>query len=108
MLTRFCAQYLYPYRNSIEQDFFVLRYITPYFVNPFNDFFKTFTVTYDLPCTDMEIRALDCLEYHGTRQGMKACQAVYDDFIECEQHPIRVSAFVTTYVARWPIWVTMQ
>ena len=34
-------------------------------------------------CGDFEMKALECIEYYGAKQGITACKDWYDDFIEC-------------------------
>jgi len=34
-------------------------------------------------CGDFELRAMECIEYYGAKQGLTACKDWYDDFIEC-------------------------
>ena len=34
-------------------------------------------------CMDFEMRAMECIEYYGAKQGLTACKDWYDDFIEC-------------------------
>lgn len=35
-------------------------------------------------CADFEIKAIECIEYYGSKQGITACKDWYDDFIECQ------------------------
>ena len=34
-------------------------------------------------CADFELKALECIEYYGAKQGITACKDWYDDYIEC-------------------------
>ena len=34
-------------------------------------------------CADFELKALECVEYYGAKQGITACKDWYDDYIEC-------------------------
>lgn len=34
---------------------------------------------------DFEMRAMECIEYYGSKQALTACKDWYDDFIECRQ-----------------------
>ena len=35
-------------------------------------------------CADFEIRAIECIEYYGAKQGITACKDWYDDYMECQ------------------------
>ena len=35
-------------------------------------------------CADFELKAMECIEYYGQKQGLTACKDWYDDFIECQ------------------------
>ena len=35
-------------------------------------------------CADFELKAVECIEYFGAKQGMTACKDWYDDYIECQ------------------------
>ena len=35
-------------------------------------------------CADFEIKAIECIEYYGAKQGITACKDWYDDYIECQ------------------------
>ena len=35
-------------------------------------------------CADFELKAVECIEYYGAKQGMTACKDWYDDYIECQ------------------------
>ena len=35
-------------------------------------------------CADFEIRAIECIEYFGAKQGITACKDWYDDYMECQ------------------------
>ena len=42
------------------------------------------------PCGDLEIKALECLEYYGTQRGYAICKDLYDDYQECRYHKVQV------------------
>ena len=35
-------------------------------------------------CADFEMKAMECIEYYGAKQGITACKDWYDDYIECQ------------------------
>jgi len=35
-------------------------------------------------CGDFELKALECIEYYGSKQAITACKDWYDDFLECQ------------------------
>ena len=50
--------------------------------------FPTLNLLYSLciqagMCADFELKALECIEYYGAKQGITACKDWYDDYIEC-------------------------
>ena len=34
-------------------------------------------------CADFELKAQECIEYYGAKQGITACKDWYDDYMEC-------------------------
>ena len=42
------------------------------------------------PCGDLELRALECIEYYGRQRGYVICKDVYDDFTECRLQRVQV------------------
>ena len=35
-------------------------------------------------CADFEMKAMECIEYYGAKQGITACKDWYDDYMECQ------------------------
>eukprot|EP00091_Calanus_sinicus_P014184 TRINITY_DN3159_c0_g1_i1.p2 TRINITY_DN3159_c0_g1~~TRINITY_DN3159_c0_g1_i1.p2 ORF type:complete len:190 (-),score=43.36 TRINITY_DN3159_c0_g1_i1:91-660(-) len=62
----------------------LLRYWTPYLKNFFTDMTANFISTQGQRCGDFELRAMECIEYYGAKQGLTACKDWYDDFMECQ------------------------
>ncbi len=45
----------------------------------------------DMECTELDIRARDCIEYFGLKRGQHMCADVYQDYVECSRKPLQVS-----------------
>ena len=41
-------------------------------------------------CADLELKALECIEYYGAQRGIVLCQDYYDDWHECSAHNLQV------------------
>ena len=46
-------------------------------------------------CADFEIRAIECIEYFGAKQGITACKDWYDDYMECQSGERRLKRMKT-------------
>eukprot|EP00090_Calanus_glacialis_P023376 TRINITY_DN3605_c0_g1_i1.p1 TRINITY_DN3605_c0_g1~~TRINITY_DN3605_c0_g1_i1.p1 ORF type:complete len:197 (-),score=42.23 TRINITY_DN3605_c0_g1_i1:103-693(-) len=62
----------------------LLRYWTPFLKTFFTDMGANVMSAQGQRCGDFEIRAMECIEYYGSKQGMTACKDWYDDFMECQ------------------------
>ena len=36
------------------------------------------------PCVELEVNAMECVEYYGIKRGSVICKDYYDDFLECK------------------------
>jgi len=74
-----------PVRNpqlTIAAD--LMRGVQPLYKSFFTDMGANLLSNQGGICQDFELRALECIEYYGAKQGMTACKDWYDDFIECQ------------------------
>eukprot|EP00088_Acartia_fossae_P016814 TRINITY_DN1946_c0_g1_i5.p1 TRINITY_DN1946_c0_g1~~TRINITY_DN1946_c0_g1_i5.p1 ORF type:complete len:200 (+),score=32.08 TRINITY_DN1946_c0_g1_i5:31-630(+) len=55
----------------------------PMYKTVFTDIGNVLAVCPGAKCEKFELRATECLEYYGLKQGMDACQDWYDDLMEC-------------------------
>ena len=44
-------------------------------------------------CADLELKALECIEYYGAHRGTVLCQDYYDDWHECSSNNLTVSSY---------------
>lgn len=74
-----------PVRNpqrSIAWDL-MQRTWTPFMKNWFTDVGAHVASNQGGICQDFELRAMECIEYFGAKQGITACKDWYDDYMEC-------------------------
>eukprot|EP00092_Neocalanus_flemingeri_P022821 GFUD01024745.1.p1 GENE.GFUD01024745.1~~GFUD01024745.1.p1 ORF type:complete len:198 (+),score=38.92 GFUD01024745.1:79-672(+) len=62
----------------------LLRVWQPFLKNFFTDMGANISSSQGQMCGDFELRAMECIEYYGSKQGITACKDWYDDFIECQ------------------------
>lgn len=69
-------------QRSIAYD--LMKIWQPFYKNFFTDMGAYVTSAQAGICADFEIRAIECIEYYGAKQGITACKDWYDDYMECQ------------------------
>lgn len=67
---------------------FNFRYVQPIFNLPITDMFAVPLQRQQNKCADLELKALECVEYYGASRGSMICQDYYDDWHECSHHTL--------------------
>jgi len=78
-------------------------YYAPAFLNFVTDLTASPLDNQGKPCGDMEIKALECVEYYGKQRGFAICKDYYDDYQECrfqEVQHARYHAMQKEYLKR--------
>merc|ERR1712066_521739 len=60
----------------------LLKYWQPFYKSIFTDLGAHVMSSQGGRCADFELKALECIEYYGAKQGITACKDWYDDYIE--------------------------
>merc|ERR1712108_83769 len=89
-----------------------MGYWTPAFQNFFTDLSAAPMDNQSKVCGDLEIRALECVEYYGKQRGLAICRDFYDDFQDCRFQTVqqaRYNAMQKEYEEAvqedaWPAW----
>ena len=68
----------------------IFRYWTPALHSFLTDWSAVTNEQATRPCGDLELRALECIEYYGRQRGYVICKDVYDDFTECRMQSVQV------------------
>jgi len=68
--------------RSIAYD--LMRHWQPFYKNFLTDMGAYVMSAQAGICADFELKAMECIEYYGAKQGITACKDWYDDYIECQ------------------------